>query len=71
MSNRIDLLPPVFTQEEIPHCIWYPSVAEESTYRELVARYPEFKYHVGRACAVANYTTLYGELDSLPEIHIP
>jgi hypothetical protein len=70
MSNRVDLLPPILGPEEIPYCIWYPETAEESTYRELVARHPEFRYHVGRACAVANYATLYAELDILPDIHI-
>ncbi|KAK2800702.1 hypothetical protein FQN50_008012 [Emmonsiellopsis sp. PD_5] len=56
--------------QHIPYCIWYPETAKETTYRELVHRYPWMKYHVGRACAVAGYYELYKELDLLPEVHI-
>ena len=65
-----DSIPDMTEPEEFPYCIWYPDVAKESIYRELAARYPQMKYHVGRACAVAGYTTLYRELDLLPEVHI-
>ncbi|KAF1822712.1 uncharacterized protein K489DRAFT_401284 [Dissoconium aciculare CBS 342.82] len=70
MSNRIDLLPPSFASDEIPYCIWYPDLAEESTYRALAVRYPELRYQVARACAVAHYNDLYRELDILPEVHV-
>ncbi|KAF6805745.1 hypothetical protein CPLU01_15963 [Colletotrichum plurivorum] len=56
--------------ENKPYCIWYPDLASEDTYRELVRRYPDMRYHVGRACAAAGYTSLYKELDLLPEVSI-
>ncbi len=56
--------------DEFPYCIWHPDTAPEATYRELVRRYPQMKYHVGRACAVAGYVDLYRELDLLSEVHI-
>lgn len=70
MSNSLDLLPDHLDPEDMPYCIWYPQTASESTYRDLVARHPQLKYQVGRACAVANYPTLYSELDILPDVHI-
>ena len=56
--------------ETLPYCIWYPKLALESTYRELVKRYPTLKYQVARACAVANYSALYQELEILPEVAV-
>ncbi|KAF1985683.1 alpha/beta-hydrolase [Aulographum hederae CBS 113979] len=60
--------------DEVPYCIWHPDIAKETTYRDLVIRYPALLYHVGRACAVAGYTSLYKELVEkwklLPEVHI-
>ncbi|KAM0324453.1 hypothetical protein ACHAQA_008235 [Verticillium albo-atrum] len=54
----------------LPYCIWHPDVAPEDTYRALAAKYPELKYHVGRACAVGGYMDLYRELDLLPDTSI-
>ena len=65
-----DNIPEMSELEEFPYCIWYPSLAKESTYRELARRYPQMKYQVGRACAVAGYTELYRELNLSPEVHI-
>jgi hypothetical protein len=67
MSNSI---PETMADEEIPYCIWHPEVAAEETYRRLAQKYPQMKYHVARACAVAGYTKLYDELDVLPEVHV-
>ncbi|KAL4972551.1 hypothetical protein BDW66DRAFT_144035, partial [Aspergillus desertorum] len=67
MSN---VIPDMAGHYEMPYCIWYPDVASEETYRQLAARYPEMRYQVGRACAVANYVSLYKELDLLPDVHI-
>jgi hypothetical protein len=50
-----------------PYCIWYPRVAQEKTYRQLATVFPEMRYQVGRACAVAGYSQLYSELDLLPD----
>ncbi|KAB5571727.1 hypothetical protein GE09DRAFT_1282248 [Coniochaeta sp. 2T2.1] len=36
----------------------------------LARRYPQMRYQVGRACAVAGYTDLYKELGLLPDITI-
>lgn len=55
---------------EMPYCIWHPDVASEETNCQLAARYPEMRYQVGRACAVANHVGLYKELDLLPDVHI-
>ncbi|KAL5051298.1 hypothetical protein BDW71DRAFT_202486 [Aspergillus fruticulosus] len=67
MSN---VIPDMVGHYDMPYCIWYPDVASEETYRQLAARYPEMRYQVGRACAVANYVSLYKELDLLPDVHI-
>ncbi|KAM7195819.1 hypothetical protein V8F33_006468 [Rhypophila sp. PSN 637] len=67
MSNTI---PDITDPEHIPYCIWHPDVANETTYRDLVQRYPQMKYQVARACAVAGYTDLFHELDILPEINV-
>ncbi|KAK2033986.1 hypothetical protein LX32DRAFT_660138 [Colletotrichum zoysiae] len=65
-----DTIPEIATDRDKPYCIWYPDVASEKTYRELVRRYPDMRYVVGRACAVAGYTALYAELGLLPEVSI-
>lgn len=67
MSNRV---PEISAVEEFPYCIWYPDVASEDTYRQLARRYPQMRYQVGRACAVAGYKDLYSELDLLPDVAI-
>lgn len=69
-SIMINVVPPHMKDNEVPYCIWYPQVADESTYRELVRVYPGLRYHVGRACAVAGYIDFYRELDILPEVSI-
>ncbi|KAF6839360.1 hypothetical protein CPLU01_01780 [Colletotrichum plurivorum] len=67
MSNTV---PEMESDEDKPYCIWYPELATEDTYRELAKRYPDLRYLVGRACAVAGYADLYEELDLLPEVSI-
>jgi hypothetical protein len=52
MRNQIPLMS---SEIEFPYCIWHPQVATEATYRELVCRYSNLTYQVGRACAVAGY----------------
>jgi hypothetical protein len=63
-------IPDLNNPEEVPYCIWYPSVPDRDTCRKLIAQYPRMKYQVGRVCAVANYDDLYKELDILPEVGI-
>lgn len=65
-----DKIPDMSDPDEFPYCIWYPETAKEETYRALASRYPQMKYLVGRACAVAGYGYFYTELDLLPEAHI-
>lgn len=67
MSGRI---PEMQAPEDIPYCIWYPEVASEETYRRLAQIYPQMRYHIGRACAVAGYSSLLRELNLLPDVHI-
>ncbi|RKU40476.1 hypothetical protein DL546_000909 [Coniochaeta pulveracea] len=67
MSNDI---PNMESDHVKPYCVWYPDIASEDTYRELVKTYPDMAYTVGRACAVAGYDKLYQELDILPEVSI-
>ncbi|OAA61501.1 hypothetical protein ISF_05580 [Cordyceps fumosorosea ARSEF 2679] len=60
--------------DEVPYCIWYPETAAEETYRELARRYPRMAQQVARACAVAGYAALYGELRAtgtvLPDVAV-
>ncbi|KAF3935662.1 hypothetical protein ABW19_dt0206503 [Dactylella cylindrospora] len=67
MSNEI---PTMEGPDVMPYCIWHPEVATEETYWALAKRYPELRYNIGRACAVAGYADLYKELDLLPEVGI-
>ncbi|KAF5864113.1 hypothetical protein ETB97_008519 [Aspergillus alliaceus] len=67
MSNKI---PQISQPEEILYCIWRPEVATEVTYCQMARCYPQIKYYVGRACAVAGYFNLYEELNLLSEVHI-
>lgn len=68
MSNRIPDMDVVNDPDSVPYCIWYPDVAREDTYWDLARRYPQMRYQVGRACAVAGYSALYRELNLLPDI---
>lgn len=70
LSNEIPTSAMMKSSEDIPYCIWHPEIASEETYRELASRFPQTKYQVGRACAVAGYTDLYKDLELLPDVHI-
>lgn len=71
MSDRIPDMDPTNRPQEVPYCIWYPNIASSDTYRELVKNYPQTRYQVARACAVAGYTDLYLDLnDVLPEVAV-
>ncbi|KAB5511589.1 hypothetical protein GE09DRAFT_1270042 [Coniochaeta sp. 2T2.1] len=70
MSDEVPDMDIVNDASSVPYCIWYPDVASEDTYRELSRRYPQTRYQVGRACAVAGYSDLYKELGLLPDITI-
>ncbi|KAK0649925.1 hypothetical protein B0T16DRAFT_457287 [Cercophora newfieldiana] len=70
MSGLVPDMDPEGRPQDLPYCIWHPTVPSEDALRRLVARYPAMTYQVGRACAVGGYTTLYRELDILPEVAI-
>lgn len=59
-----------YKPEHYPYCIWFPDIAAEQTYAELAKEYPDMRYQVGRACAVAGYTELYKSLELLPDVCI-
>jgi hypothetical protein len=69
-SITSNIIPDMKEAYEFPYCIWHPDSASEDTYRDLARRYPQMRYQVGRACAVAGYTDLYHELGLLPEVSI-
>lgn len=70
MSNSVPLAEAMSNKACYPYCIWYPDVATENTYRDLAIRYPDLRYQIGRACAVAGYYNLYRALDLLPDVSI-
>lgn len=55
--------------DESAYCIWYIDVASEEAYPRLAQTYPEMKYQIDRACAVAGYSSLLSELDLLSDLH--
>ncbi|KAK0657782.1 hypothetical protein B0T16DRAFT_402541 [Cercophora newfieldiana] len=70
MSNDVPAVEDMSDPDHVPYCIWHPDVASESTYRTLARRFPQMRYQVARACAVAGYLDLYRDLDVLPEVHV-
>ena len=50
----------------IPYLIWWPTVAQESTYRHLAKLQPEMLPQIIRACIYAGYQDLFDEL--LPKV---
>ncbi|KAJ5870984.1 hypothetical protein N7455_005925 [Penicillium solitum] len=70
MSNRV---PNMKSPDDFPYCFWHPDIPAEQTLRDLLERYPRnalLQYQVGRACAAGGYTSLYLELDLLPDVAI-
>jgi hypothetical protein len=67
MNNRVPEEELMRNKAWHPYCIWYPRVAQEETYSQLAKVFPDLRYQVGRACAVAGYAQLYSELDLLPD----
>jgi hypothetical protein len=56
------------TQEttELPTNIWYPDVASESIYAELIRRVPRMTQEVARACIIGRYDALWKLIDPAP-----
>lgn len=61
MNNVLSAFP-LADRNAIPYLIWYPTVAHESTYRELAKREPSMKPQIVRACIAADYSDLFQEL---------
>ncbi|KAH6623741.1 hypothetical protein F5144DRAFT_615450 [Chaetomium tenue] len=70
MSNRIPPAEAMEHEDLYPYCIWYPDLATEATYEHLAMSYPDLRYQIGRACAVAGYDQLYHKLNLLPDVSI-
>ncbi|EAQ83139.1 hypothetical protein CHGG_10957 [Chaetomium globosum CBS 148.51] len=70
MSNRIPPAEAIEDEDRHPYCIWYPDLATEATYEHLAMSYPDLRYQIGRACAVAGYDQLYYKLNLLPDVSI-
>ncbi|OQE36002.1 hypothetical protein PENCOP_c012G08868 [Penicillium coprophilum] len=70
MSNRV---PNMESPDDFPYCFWHPDIPTEQTLRDLLERYPGndlLRFQVGRACAAVGYTSLYLELELLPDVAI-
>ncbi|GKT56590.1 hypothetical protein ColTof4_08864 [Colletotrichum tofieldiae] len=54
------------------YCIWYylGRLGREKTYYELAQRFPDMRYQVGRTCVATGYSTLYNELNLLPDVSV-
>lgn len=70
MSDQVPSVKQMPNLDSYPYCIWYPDIASEDTYRKVATVFPNMRYQVGRACAVAGYSELYRELDLLPDVCI-
>ncbi len=65
MNNVLSGTP--FEDAHIPYLIWWPTVAHESTYRQLVKVQPQMLPQIIRACIYAGYKDLFDELLSKVE----
>ncbi|KAL4812547.1 hypothetical protein BDW67DRAFT_188524 [Aspergillus spinulosporus] len=67
MINDLSWLTDLTPESDLPDLIWYPQVAHEATYRELVRRRPSMIPTVVRACIHADYKDLFATLDVIPD----
>lgn len=69
MNNDISRITVSNFKKWAPYLIWYPSLAAESTCRELAKRRPDMKTQVLRAAIVGGYQDLFNELvmDVIPD----
>ncbi|KAJ9637132.1 hypothetical protein H2199_007418 [Coniosporium tulheliwenetii] len=67
MNNDLSRILPDTQDSVLPYCIWYPAVADWQTYVGLARRKPSMKQSVARACIVADYKTVYDELNAEPD----
>jgi hypothetical protein len=62
-SNEICHITTDTPENEISYCIWHPQVATADAYIDLAHRRPSMKLQAVRACIIADYQTVYQELD--------
>ncbi|KGQ09459.1 hypothetical protein BBAD15_g5206 [Beauveria bassiana D1-5] len=72
MSNDLSRLTPDVPRDHLPYLIWYPAVAQPSTYKEVARRCPTMRPAVLRAAIYAKDRTLFDELldDVEPDPHL-
>ncbi|OAA45952.1 hypothetical protein BBO_03593 [Beauveria brongniartii RCEF 3172] len=62
MSNNLSRLTPDVPRDHLPYLIWYPAVAQSSTYKEVARRCPTLRPAVLRAAIYAKNRALFEEL---------
>lgn len=63
MNNVLDRMDPAKNKRcHEPYLIWYPSIAAESTYRELFRLRPTMGPQILRACIAGKYADLFDEV---------
>jgi hypothetical protein len=67
MNGDLSRITPETPKDELPYCIWYPSIPRESVLKELHRRRPDMKPAISRACILANYEDIYNLLDVDPD----
>lgn len=65
MNNVLHRMDPAKSRVNLdPYLIWYPSIAAESTYRELSLIRPTMRPQILRACIAAPYVDLFKEVSA-------
>lgn len=67
MNNDLSRISASIPDLQIPYCIWYPAVPNQSTLRALISLRHDMAHQAARACIVANYEHFFDELDPAPE----
>lgn len=62
MNNVLHRMQAPSRQHDDPYMIWYPSIAAESTYRELFRLRPSMAPQILRVCVAVGYTDLFKEV---------
>lgn len=62
MNNVLSTVVANALDTELPYLIWYPSIAQASTYRKLAQIKPEMTPQIIRACIVGDHMDLFDEL---------
>ncbi|KAL4879467.1 hypothetical protein BJY04DRAFT_220063 [Aspergillus karnatakaensis] len=67
MNNDLSHIENEPDEDCLPYLIWYPHIADRSTYEELARRRPAMKAQAARACMVANYRESYDRINPTPD----